>query len=149
MKPKIYLDTSVIGGCFDQEFEKYSRLLFEAIKEQKYIAHISEITIDELIKAPIHIQAWFNSYKELFIQLPLTSEAMSLVSKYIFVGKFSNKTIADMRQIAIATVNNLDIVVSWNFKHIVNPYRLPVYNIINQENGYKPITITSPQKLLE
>jgi hypothetical protein len=77
----------------------------------------------------------------------LTPEVIELADKYIeakVVGKTSR---ADCQHIAIATLCNADVLVSWNFKHIVNLDRIRGYNGINYQNGYKMIEIRTPQEL--
>jgi hypothetical protein len=59
MKQKVYIDTSVIGGCFDSEFEEWSNRLFNDFKSGKRIAVISDITLDELSDSPEHVQENF------------------------------------------------------------------------------------------
>jgi len=57
MKPRVYIDTSVIGGYFDDEFSNWSKKLIEQILSGDLIALISDITIDEVLDAPKNVQA--------------------------------------------------------------------------------------------
>ncbi|MDR0517001.1 MAG: hypothetical protein LBH25_08160, partial [Fibromonadaceae bacterium] len=114
-KISLYLDTSVIGGYYDDEFMNDTRLLFEDIKNGKYDVFISDITKNELEGAPENVKS-------------VTNECESLADEYVkekVVGKTSKE---DCIHIATATINNIDVLVSWNFKHIVNIQRIRGYN---------------------
>ncbi len=148
MGQKLYIDTSIIGGCFDDIFEQHSKLLIEQIKANKYEAYISDITLDELEMAPQNVTEEYLRLKPYLSILNLNNLAERLAHDYRIHGGFSHKLLSDMRQIALATVHELDVIVSWNFKHMVNPNRVFVYNSINERAGYKPIQICSPSKLL-
>ena len=145
----LYLDTSVIGGYYDLVFEKETKLLFQDIQNGKYDVLYSSITEDELISAPERV-------RELIYQLPensrrkilLTEEAMMLADCYIaenVVGKTSRE---DCLHIALATIYQADILVSWNFKHIVNVKRIRGYNATNLKYGYVTIDIRSPKEII-
>ncbi len=149
-KLRIYIDTSVIGGCFDEEFAEWSNKLFELIKTGYITALISEVTTLEIEPAPINIK---NKLKELpahnveFIEI--TEEAEYLASKYIENKAISKKFQEDALHIAIATINKADVLVSWNFKHIVNLRRIRLYNSINLVNNYQQTEIRTPREVIE
>lgn len=120
-KPRIYIDTSVIGGYYDDEFEVYSKKLIDDFIEGKKIVIVSDITIEELEDAPERVRKVIslipNSNKEI---VSLNQEARELSYSYISEGIVSEKSLLDTRHIAIATINKVDVLASWNFKHIVN-----------------------------
>jgi hypothetical protein len=80
MKQKVYIDTSVIGGCFDSEFEEWSNSLFEDFIACKRIAVISDITLDELADAPIQVQENFNRIPEKSLEVVISSEETKVLS---------------------------------------------------------------------
>ncbi|MEX0723849.1 MAG: hypothetical protein WD053_08225 [Gracilimonas sp.] len=147
---RLYLDTSVFGGYFDPEFELWSKILFDRIKEGKHILMYSLMTDNELSNAPEPI-------KKLIIEIPdkqieivdINEQVLNLADQYIaekVVGKTSR---ADCIHIALATINVADILVSWNFKHIVNINRIRGYNTVNTEIGYPKLEIRTPREILE
>lgn len=145
---KIYLDTSVIGGYFDKEFEVYSKSLIEKICHGYYIGVLSDITLNELSKAPENVQDLVLTFpKENFFIYSPDKEVFDLADLYIKKKILTTKFIEDAMHIAIATVKNVDVLLSWNFQHIVNLYRIHLFNSINYENGYKMIEIRSPKEL--
>ena len=78
----------------------------------------------------------------------ITKDAVQLADSYIadkVVGKTSRN---DCLHIAIATVSHVDVLVSWNFKHIVNIYRIRGYNSVNIRLGYSPLEIRSPKDIV-
>ncbi len=150
MKQRVYIDTSVVGGYFDVEFSRETIPFFERVKNGELTIIVSDILLAELFRAPEFI-------KELLINIPeefkedvrLSPEATELADKYIeakVVGKTSK---ADCQHIAIATLANADVLVSWNFKHIVNLDRIRGYNGINYQNGYKMIEIRTPKEIIK
>jgi predicted nucleic acid-binding protein len=149
MIQRFYIDTSVIGGVFDIEFEEHSTILFEKIKLGQIKCVISEITESELSKARKEIRDFFASIPKSHIEyVEITKDAVQLADTYItekVVGKTSRN---DCLHIAVATVNRVDILVSWNFKHIVNIYRIRGYNSVNIRLGYPSLEIRSPKEIV-
>ncbi len=150
MKQRIYIDTSVVGGCFDIEFKEWSDKLFDEFRNGNKIAVISDITLDELsFSRPAvrnHLNSIPNSYKEYILNDYQTEE---LADKYIKEKAITKKSHEDALHIAIATVNKVDVLVSWNFKHIVNLDRIRKYNAVNLMNGYPVLEIRNPREILK
>lgn len=150
MKQWIYIDTSVIGGCFDKEFEEWSKGLFEEFISGIKIAIISDITLDELSFAKFEVKNQVNKipnqYKEYIIN---NNETEKLADKYISEKVVTKKYYEDALHIAIATINKVDVLVSWNFKHIVNLDKIRMYNSVNLKNGYSIIEIRNPREILK
>jgi predicted nucleic acid-binding protein len=141
----LFLDTSVIGGYFDKEFEQHTRPLFQNIKDGKYIAFISNLVNDELVKAPEKVRTIL---KELNCKLiKVIPEYESLADEYIKEKVVGETSRDDCVHIATATINNIDILVSWNFKHIVNIQRIKGYNSVNMRKGYKQLEIRNPKEV--
>ena len=146
----IYVDTSVFGGKFDSEFELWTDLFFKKVIESDIKLIYSDVAEDELRNAP-------NSVKEFVKRIPeknlwrveLSEDIILLAEKYLeakVVGKTSR---ADCYHIAIATVLKADILVSWNFKHIVNIHRINGYNAVNLMNDYQTIEIRNPREIFD
>ena len=145
---RIYIDTSVVGGYFDKEFSEVTILFFERVLRDKTVLIVSELLRAELIKAPEQVKKMLSSLPKSQIELvELTEEATLLADKYIeenVVGKTSR---ADCQHIAMATLSKVDVLVSWNFKHIVNLERIRGYNSINMREGYPILEIRSPKEI--
>ena len=147
-KLKVYLDTSVIGGYFDEEFELYSKSLIDNICKGYYIGILSDITLNELSKAPQNVQNLvLNFPQNNFVIYSVNEEVVNLANLYLNRRILTKKFTEDAIHIAVATVKEVDVLVSWNFKHIVNLHRIHLFNSINYENGYKMIEIRSPKEL--
>jgi len=144
-----YIDTSVIGGYFDIEFEKETKLLFNAIRDNKFDIVFSSVTEDELLNAPEQVRNLLSTVPEANkTRIELTEEALQLADSYIaenVVGKTSRE---DCFHIALATIYKADVLVSWNFKHIVNVIRIRGYNAVNMKLGYQTIDIRSPKEII-
>jgi predicted nucleic acid-binding protein len=136
MKLKLYIDTSVIGGCFDDEFSEISLKLIDEFKNGNKILSISDLTLNELQEAPTEVKNVLKQIPEDFKEyLSLDEESKVLAEKYIKEKIVSPNYLIDAQHIAIATTNKVDVLVSWNFKHIVNLRRIHLYNSINLKYG--------------
>ena len=145
---RIYLDTSVIGGCFDREFEIFSSKLLAEINSGKMIGVFSDVTADELANAPDFIQDNFAKIQMKYIEKVVTNQEMiSLADTYLSHKIVTANYKEDALHIAIATVSRVDVLVSWNFKHIVNLDRIHKFNAINLLEGYQLLEIRSPKEL--
>jgi len=149
-KQRIYIDTSIVGGFFDIEFEKETKMLFERLENKDVIFVVSEVLTDELIDAPEWVRTLLDNYSDdSFEKVPLTDEARELADKYIAENVVGKTSLDDCRHIALATIHNVNVLASWNFKHIVNLARIIGYNAVNLKNGYKPIEIRNPKELVD
>lgn len=147
MKQKIYIDTSVFGGYFDQEFSNQTIPLFERIKNEEFILLYSSVTQGELENAPNYVKELVNTLKVNYTEyIDLSEDAIDLANEYISEKVVGLTSYADCLHIALATINRADYLVSWNFKHIVNIQRIIGYNAINIKNGYKQLEIRSPRE---
>jgi len=146
---KIYIDTSVLGGYFDKEFEIATRRLFDEVKKGEYKIVVSNITEGELLKAPERVKTLLNDLEIDYEVLKLTDDAVNLALEYIKENVVGQTSYEDCLHIAIATISRIDLLVSWNFKHIVNIRRIRGYNGINMKNGYPSIEIRSPKDLID
>ena len=149
MKIRIYTDTSVLGGCEDEEFAEHSVRLMECFVRGEHVLVLSSLTVQELAAAPADIRRRLASVPEAHIEtLRLDAEAQELAEAYVAAGVLTVKMRADAQHIAIATVGRVDVLVSWNFKHIVNLQRIHGYNSVNLRKGYPMIEIRTPQEVL-
>ena len=149
MKQRFYLDTSVFGGMFDIEFEEETTLLFEKVKLGQITCVYSDLTEAELSKAPLKVQKFFKDLNDDFKELvKITPEALKLAKTYIDEKVVGQTSFDDCIHIAVATLNKVDILVSWNFKHIVNVYRIRGYNSVNLRLGYSTLEIRSPKEIV-
>lgn len=149
MASRIYTDTSVIGGCEDDEFRVHSRRLMDAFVEGRLRLVLSELTIRELAPAPVAVRKVLEAVPDAHIEvIRLTGAADELARTYVAEGILNENMLADAQHIAIATLANVEALVSWNFKHVVNLPRIQGYHRINARFGYAAIEIRSPREVL-
>lgn len=149
-KDRIYIDTSIVGGYFDVEFEFETKLLFERLEKKEIIFVISDLMDIELERAPDNVKnLLFNFSNDSFERVNLTKEAQELGQLYVHEKVVGQTSIEDCYHIAMATINNVDVLASWNFKHIVNFTRIKGYNSVNLKNGYNLLEIRNPKDLIE
>ena len=149
MRPRVYIDTSVIGGCLDDEFGEVSRRLIDKFARGEMVAVISDLTMFELTNAPEEV-------RDILLAIPggnieyaeLTEEAVVLARNYIAENVIRETKLVDAEHIAIATIDRVDVLVSWNFRHIVNLPKIRGYNAANIKYGYQMLEIRSPLEVI-
>ena len=147
-KMRVYLDASVLGGYFDEEFEDGSRSFFDGLFDGEVTALISDTLVGELAGAPEHVQDLLQRVLSHEIErLQLCDNADELRDAYLVAGVLSPKWSNDALHVAQAVVARADVIVSWNFKHLVNPMRIRGFNGINASQGYGPVVIMTPEDL--
>ena len=146
---RIYVDTSVIGGCCDPEFEEWSQGLLSDFKSSTFFLVLSSLTGAEVEDAPAEVKEVYETFQECEHDfLELDAEAIELADAYLEHGILSLNYRDDARHIAMATVADVDVLVSWNFRHIVHFDKIRQFNAVNLEKGYKTISIYSPREVM-
>lgn len=149
MIQRFYFDTSVFDGVFDIEFEEATILLFEKVKLGQVICVYSDLTEGKLFDAPESVKTFFSSLPDEFIEIvKVNDEAINLAKAYIKENVVGKTSYGDCVHIALATIHKVDILVSWNFKHIVNVYRIRGYNSVNLRFGLQTLEIRSPKDII-
>ena len=152
---KVYLDTSILNfavSAQDVPREKEATLqLFEEIKKGRFLAYISQVTLEEIRRAGeekrnelIKVVRQINPE-----ELVITEEAVTLATHYIESKIIPANQRNDALHIAIATVHNLDVIASWNFEHMVKLKTRREVPAINALMQYKSIEICSPLEMIE
>lgn len=149
MKQRVYIDTSVIGDYYDQEFTEWSKSLFDDFNSGKRIAVLSDLTLYELRDAPQRVKEILDTIPEESIEiLAIDNETRELADKYISEKAVTEKYYEDALHIAIATISQVSVLSSWNFRHIVNLDKIRMYNAVNLKNGYSLLEIRTPREIL-
>ena len=149
MRQRIYIDTSVVGGYFDEEFKDATQELFSRFENEEIIFVVSDLLDLELTAAPKNVRELLQKYSsDKFERILLIEEAIKLADTYIAEKVVGKTSLEDCRHIALATIYRVDVLASWNFKHIVNLDRIKGYNSVNYRLGYPMIEIRSPKDLL-
>ena len=145
---KFYVDTSVWGGIDDKEFSEWTIPFFEQARQGKFTIVLSDVTIGELERAPEIVRELPTTISPDFLELvSITDEQLELANKYVQEGALTPKFHSDAQHIAIASILKVDSLVSWNFKHMVNFFRIRQYNSINLKFGYSTIDIRTPKEV--
>ena len=146
---RIYVDTSVLGGCFDTEFAEWSNGLIRDFRASRLVPVLSEVTAAEVADAPAPVR---ELHQEMLVLagtvLVMTPQILDLVGAYEARRILPAKYAADLRHIALATVAGVDALVSWNFKHIVHFEKIRGFNAINIREGYSSIEIRTPKEVV-
>ncbi|HEY4592774.1 MAG TPA: PIN domain protein [Thermoanaerobaculia bacterium] len=130
MRLRIYVDTSVVGGCEDDEFWEHSIRLMKYFATGKFVLVLSDLTVQELAAAPEEVRSHLGTVPEQHIEvLQLDAEAKELAEAYIAEGVIMERMRADAQ-------------------HIVNLYRIHGYNSVNLRRGYPTLEIRAPREIL-
>ena len=142
---RVYVDTSVVGGCLDEEFQSASVRLIERSRTGGALLVISDTTLAELAGAPPNVRSVIESLPRGCIELIRQSDASeALAEEYIRLEVVPRRMLVDAQHIAVATIASVDVVVSWNLRHIVNLDRIRGFNAVNLRLGYPMLEIRTP-----
>ncbi len=145
---RVYIDTSVFGGCFDEEFVPWSQALMEDFRAHRLVPVVSDVVAAEIADAPAVVQTLFAEIATYAHGLvALSPDAILLADRYQARAILTPKFYDDGLHIALATIAEVDVLVSWNFKHIVHYQKIRLFNAVNLESGYKPLVIYSPREV--
>ena len=146
---RVYADTSVFGGVYDDEFAEPSKEFFAEIESGRFNLVVSAVVRAEIASAPKEVQEFFQRIVGKAEIAELTQEVLELRDAYLSAGVVTPKSKDDAAHVAIATIAGCRMIVSWNFKHIVHYEKIPKYNAVNTLKGYHAIDIFSPSQVID
>ncbi len=148
-KAKLYFDTSVPSAYYDARTQERMELTHDFWhKLDLYELYVSTLVIDELNQVvPQDLKENLLKLIEHCIILKLDSKVKNLAKAYVNAGILPQKYFNDALHIAIAVVNGMQFLVSWNFKHFVNVKTRQMVNLVNLKEGYGVIEIIAPPEL--
>jgi hypothetical protein len=145
---RVYADSSVFGGVFDAEFAITSEAFFQQVREGRFRLVVSAVLREELEPAPEEVRDLFDALLASAEFTRMTENALRLQQAYLTAGIVTPKWSRDAFHVALATVAGCDLIVSWNFKHIVHFEKIPLYNAVNALEGFGSISIYSPLEVI-
>ena len=146
---RVYVETSVLGGVFDEEFQDASVAFFDEIRSRRFQFVTSSVVQEELALAPQKVREFLAEIVEDAEIVDVHEEALQLRAAYLDAKIVSQKWSTDALHVAMATVSGCSLIVSWNFRHIVHFQKIPLYNAVNTLKGYNQISIFSPLEVLQ
>ena len=146
---RVYVDTSVVGGCLDEEFAGESRALLEMARRGEIMILVSDLLFKELARAPKTVQqVLVDLPRECVEEIQQSDASQHLCQAYLDAGVVSPQSENDAHHVALSTVARADVIVSWNFKHIVHFDKIRLFNAVNLREGYPLIDIRSPKEMV-
>jgi hypothetical protein len=146
----IYTDTSVIGGCEDEIYAEASLALWSRFVGGQHNLVLSAHTLRELKDAPDSVQKRIGDIPaDNIAVLPDNTQAAELAEAYLKRGIGGPGSRSDALHIALATVGRVDVLVSWNFRHIVNLGRIRQFHAVSIEHGYGLLEIRTPREVID
>jgi len=146
---RVYVDTCVFGGTLDKEFALATARFFEMVRDGRYHLVISSLVVSEISVAPQQVLDLFNNLQEYLTVVDPDEATLKLQRGYLNAGIVSPKWSGDALHVALATTSGCDLIVSWNFQHLVNYRRIKKYGMVNTAHGYPPIAIHTPEEVLD
>ncbi len=146
---RVYADTSVFGGVFDEPFAASSREFVEQARSGRFLLVTSAIVQEEIEPGPEPVRDLFDGLLPSMEIVEVTSEALDLRQAYIEAGIVSARWAADALHVALAATGRCSSIVSWNFRHIVHYRKIPLYNAVNTLRGYPALAIHAPQEIID
>jgi len=147
-KERIYLDTSVISVLLDPRdpfLQRSTQRFWPAL--DRYQVFISTVVEEEIRAAPEAVSTKMQSLVAGMQSLAIQPEATTLAEKYIEAGIFTQRSRNDALHVAVATMEGVDFIVSWNFRHLVKVKTRRMVNLVNLQQGYKTVEIVAPSEL--
>jgi len=144
----VYADTSVFGGVFDDEFREPSKAFIDAVTADRFTLVTSELVRQEIASAPQTVRQLFDNMLPIAQIATVTAETIQLQQAYLNATIVSERFATDALHVALATVSGASVIVSWNFRHIVNFQKIPKYNAVNKLHGHSDIAIYSPLEMI-
>ena len=146
--PVLYLDTSVLGGYFDDEWKEATQELWRQMELGLWRFVSSDVVVQEVEGAPEQVRNLFDDTFSVEALLEVTEAVKELGDAYVKYGVVTPKYKDDALHVAACTVAEIDHLVSWNFRHLVNVKRETGFNAVNLLQGYKTIRIVNPLELI-
>lgn len=146
--PRAYVDASVFGGIHDVEFSEASQAFFDQARAGHFALMISALVAEELDPAPEGVRRHFESWLADLEFVPIDERMVALQQAYLDAGIVTPKWADDALHVAAASVAGADLIVSWNFRHIVHFDKVRRYNAVNRLYGWPEIAIHSPSEVL-
>lgn len=145
---RVYVDTCVFGGVFDEEFREESRAFFDEARSGRFRLVVSAIVAGEVRRAPAQVREWFEALTPWLETVRVSDGALRLVDAYVGAGIVTERRRTDALHVAIAVASGCQAIVSWNFRHLVHFDKIALYNEVNLTQGFGTIAIHTPQEVL-
>jgi hypothetical protein len=148
INPVLYVDSSVVGGYFDEEWQEATRELWRQRDVGRWVFVTSAVTAAEMLRAPRHVRDLFEATFPADKRLRLCERTEALAGLYLEAGVVPRKYSDDARHVAACALSGCLILVSWNFRHLANVSREAGFNAVNLLNGYPSLRIVSPLEVI-
>ena len=147
-KTRVYADTSVFGGALDDQFAEPTKRFFQRVRDGELMLLVSRMVLREIRSAPKTIQKILTDLPPGAVEyVEVDDDVEALADAYVEARIVGPASKDDAVHVAAATVAQADLILSWNFRHIVNYSRIHKYNAVNALNDYAEIEIHSPLEI--
>ena len=147
---RVYVDSSAIGGKFNKRLAKQTKPFWDAVEKGDIVVIASDMLEQEAEneKTPQCVKDFLGLLlQSQAVRITTTEETNDLAMRYVVENVVTNDSFADCLHVALATLAQADVLVSWNLKHMVK--RSDEYKNVNKTLGYPEIEILTPEKFME
>jgi len=147
---RVYVDSSAVGGKFNKRIAEQTKPFWGAVESGEIVVIVSDMLEEEVmdVNTPQRVKKFFNTLlRSQAVRVMTTEEVSMLAKRYIAEKVVDESSFADCVHVALATLANADVLVSWNMTHLVN--RHEEYKRVNVALGYPEIEIQTPEKFME
>jgi hypothetical protein len=156
MKPKVYIETTVVSYLTSRESsipliagrQQITREWWED-RRKFFDLTVSEIVVQEASEGDIEAANKRIAILDGIPSLSMSQEVLILAEALVSAGTIPNEWIEDAFHIAIAAVNGVDYLVTWNCKHIANAKLRHDIEQVVEKHGYACPVICTPEELME
>jgi hypothetical protein len=147
-RSRIYVETSVLGGCFDPEFRYWTHGLIEDFRKGTFQPVMSDIVASEVLELHesirgIHRELLALGAQEVGVTLAALDLRRAYQERVTLAPNFQN----DLLHLAVASLADVDVTVSWGLPRVISLDQLIALNTINQELGHRPVALSLPREV--
>ncbi len=152
-KLSVYVETSVWSHAFAEDApdnRKATERFLDEAREGRYDLFVSDVVMEEIARASEdtseRLRALVSELDPVFLEFD--EESFSLAREFLRAGAVPQSKVNDARHVAVALTRGMDVLVSWNYKHLVNLRRRELFRQVGVSNGYyKPLQIVTPPEV--
>lgn len=138
----------MFGGPFDDAFAEPSKRFFDQVRDGRFVLVTSVIVEAELAEAPKSVRDLWDEMLAVAEVAEVSEDALALRQAYLKEGILGEKSANDALHVALASVARCELIVSWNFRHIVHFDKIRLYNAMNVLQGYPEVGIFAPTEVV-
>jgi hypothetical protein len=145
---RVYADPSIFAGVLDWQFAPATRLFFDQVRAGRFQLVTSAVVEADLETAPGEVHELYEEVLPLAEVVPVAEDAIKLRNDYLDTGVVETKWSAKALHVAVASVAECTMLVTWDFRHVAHFDKIPLYRAVSSLDGFPPVAIYSPLEVI-